>query len=87
MVLLYTQLMKSMRHLATATFIGIKGLSMLCLYLLLAAGFLWLINILTMPVGGIVFFSAIFTTALAGFACAVVLFHALNKLSAVCKCK
>lgn len=73
MILFYTQLMKSMKHLAAVAWIGI--------YLIPAAGFLWLVHILTAPVGGIVFFSAIFTVALVGFSTAVLVFHLIAKLA------
>jgi hypothetical protein len=81
MTLLYLQLMKNMKQLATVALIGIKSLGTTGLYLGLAAAFLWLVHMVTAPIGGIVFFSAIFTVALAGFACAVVLFHMMARLS------
>jgi hypothetical protein len=73
MTLLLTQLMKSMKQLTAVASLG--------LYLIPAAAFLWLVDTVTAPVGGIVFFSAIFTVALAGFASAVVLFHLLARIT------
>ncbi len=72
MTLLFTQLMKNMKQLTAVASLG--------LYLIPAAGFLWLIDFVTAPMGGIVFFSAVFTVALAGFASAVVLFHLLGRV-------
>lgn len=81
MTLLYLQLMRNMKQLATVARIGIKSLGITGIYAGLAAAFLWVVHIVTVPIGGIVFFSAIFTVALAGFSCAVVLFHVMAKLS------
>ncbi len=82
MTLLYTQLMKGMKQFIGT---GVKALGVSSLYILLAVSFLGLIHFLTAPMGGIVFFSAIFTVALVGFSCAVVLFHLISKVSACFK--
>ncbi|MFA6036519.1 MAG: hypothetical protein WC748_00185 [Legionellales bacterium] len=68
------QMIKSMKQFAAITLTGLKAL-------VLAAACLWLVNIITAPIGGIVIFSAIFTVGLAGFGSAVLVFHLLAKLS------
>ncbi|HLF66404.1 MAG TPA: hypothetical protein VI522_02185 [Gammaproteobacteria bacterium] len=75
MTSLNIQLMKTMKQFAVLTGISARALASVGMYAVLGAITLWLIHVLTAPMGGIVMFSAIFTTALGGFACAVVLFH------------
>jgi hypothetical protein len=65
---------KSMKQLAAISFTVLKGL-------ILIAAFLCLADITTAPIGGIIFFSAIFTVGLAGFGSAILVFHLLAKVS------
>lgn len=71
---LYIEMIRSMKQFAAITLMGLKTL-------VLAAGFLWLVDIITAPIGGIVIFSAIFTVGLAGFGAAILVFHLLAKFS------
>lgn len=66
--------MKNMKQFTSLSFTVIKSL-------VLAAGFLWLIDSVTAPIGGIAIFSAIFAMGLAGFGAAVLVFHLLAKVS------
>ncbi len=74
------QLMKTMKQFAVITGISARALAITGMYAGLGAITLWIIHVLTASMGGIVLFSTIFTTALGGFACAVVLFHVVFRL-------
>jgi hypothetical protein len=80
MTLLQTQLMKNMKQITLFSATGLKSLCMMSLYGVSAAAFLWLIHMVTAPMGGIVLFSSVFIAAIAGFAAAVTLYHAATKL-------
>lgn len=80
MTLMQMQLTKYMKHMTIFSKTSMKSLGMKGLYAIAAAACLWLLHIVTAPVGGIVLFSAVFTAGFAGFICAVALFHLVTKL-------
>lgn len=73
-MILQIEMMKNMKQFANIGLTVIKSLAV-------AVSFLWLVDIVTAPIGGILIFSAIFTVGLAGFGAAVLLFHLLAKVS------
>lgn len=72
-----------MKQLAMGALVNMKYVGMIGLFLLPAAAFLWLVDLISMPIGGLALFSAIFMAAVSGFACAVVVFYLASKFTSI----